>query len=119
MGLFDNIKNAIGNAAVELKNDYEVAMTKDLNTLCEEYKQMKLMDPKRTSISMSINEKLNDLSDDELEDFYEVIKKAGSLFKEHPAKNIVEGVLVERNIYVRMEDGTVCRNGLFRRKRRK
>ena len=117
MGFFDNIKNVIGNAAVGFKNDYEAAMTKDLNTLCEEFKQLKLMDPKRASMGMAINAKCKLLNNDELEDYYEAIKKSGSIFKEHPAKTIFESELVERNIYVRSDNGTVSRNGLFRRKR--
>lgn len=119
MGLFDNLKNAAINAAQELKEGYEEANAKDIMTLCEEYKELKKLDPKRASISLVIRDKSGELDNDALEDLYDELKKMGSFFTPHPAKKIIEDELVERNIYIRkMGEDTVVRNSAYKRRKK-
>ncbi len=110
MGLFDNLKNKISEAAVGFKEGYDIAMTKDIYQLCDELAFYKELDPKRVPIGMAISAKCEQLHDFDLEDLYEYYKKQGKLFKKHPAEKVIIDSLVKRNIYIRNDDGTYTRN---------
>ena len=110
MGLFDKIKNTVMGAANDVKNAYLEAQAMGLEMLCEAMKDLKRMDPKLLGYRQALNEKCQAMTDDELEEFYAYIKKQGNILKAHPGKEAVESVLVDRNIYVRDEDGTLTKN---------
>ena len=54
------------------------------------------------------------MDDEQLEEFYKAIKKAGSFLKEHPAQDAVETVLVERRMYLRNDNGTITKNHAYK-----
>ena len=110
MGLFDNIKKAVQNAASDLQAAQAQADALDLYTLCDMLKDLKKLDPRNLVYRQAIKDKCSVLPDDDLEAFYARIKKAGTIFKQHPAQSAVEDVLVEKNMYVRHEDGTISKN---------
>ena len=114
MGFFDNIKKAVQNAANDLQAAQAQADAMDLDTLCNVLKDLKKLDPKNLVYRQAIKDKCAALPDDDLEAFYARIKKAGTIFKQHPAQSAVEDVLVEKNMYVRDEDGTVTKNSAFK-----
>ncbi|MBQ8564037.1 MAG: hypothetical protein IJ443_09155 [Firmicutes bacterium] len=110
MGLFDKIKGAVENTAGNFKEGYDEAAAMDLYELCDELKELGMLDPKMLSYRTALSEKCKVLSDDEIEEFYKFVKKAGSLLKQHPAQKVVEDVLVTRKLYIRQDDGTVVKN---------
>ena len=114
MGLFDKLKGAVMDAAQDMKGAYEEAMLMDLNMLCDAVADMSKLDPKLLAYRGAVNEKCNALSDEEIEDFYKDVKKMGTLFKKHPMQEMVEANLVERNMYVRQEDGSVVKNSAYK-----
>ena len=114
MGLFDKLKGAVQDMAEDMKGAYEEAMLMDLHMLCDAVADMSKLDPKLLAYRGAINEKCNALSDEEVEEFYKEVKKMGSLFKRHPMQEMVEANLVERNMYVRQEDGTVVKNSMYK-----
>ena len=116
MGLFDNIKSAIHNAAQGLKDGLDEAMTKDIHTLCDELKEYKELDPKRTPILMAINHKCDEINDFDLEDLYLEYKKQGSLLKKHPAEKVLVEALIKRRIYIPSDNGTITRNMFAKRR---
>ena len=116
MGLFDNIKNKINEAALGLKEGYEIAMTKDIYTLCDELALYKEFDPKKAPITMAIDAKCDQLHDFDLEDIYNYYKKQGKLLKKHPAEKILVEKLVKRHIYIKNDDGTYSRNMLAKKR---
>ena len=116
MGLFDGLKNKINDAAQGLKEGLDVAMTKDINTLCDELAEYKELDPKKAPILMAINQKCEDINDFDLEDLYLSYKKQGKLLKRHPAEKVLLEPLVKRCIYIRSDDGTVSRNMLAKKR---
>ena len=111
MGLFDKIKGAVGNLVEGFEEAYNEAAAMDLESLCDAMKEMSKLDPKLMAYRKALADKCRQMSNDALEAFYAYIKKAGSLLKEHPGKDAVEDVLVERRLYVRNDDGTVSKNG--------
>ena len=110
MGLFDKIKSTVMGAANDVKNAYHEATAMGPEMLCEAMKDLKRMDPKMLGYRQALSEKCEAMNDDDLEEFYAYIKKLGTILKAHPGKEAVENVLVDRNIYVRNEDGTVTKN---------
>lgn len=114
MGLFDKIKTAVTSAADELKVAYEEAKGMELYALCDAMKELKLLDKKMLSYRQALDEKLDVMSDEELDEFYKYAKKAGSFLKEHPAKDAVEDILVKRHIYLRQNDGTIVKNSAYK-----
>ena len=110
MGLFDKIKNTVMGAANDVKNAYHEAMAMGPEMLCEAMKDLKRIDPRLLGYRQALSEKCEAMNDNDLEEFYAYVKKQGNLFKTHPGTEVVENVLVDRNIYVRDEDGTVTRN---------
>ena len=110
MGLFDKLKGAVENLAQEI----EVATAMDLRELADVMKETKLLDPKMMAYKPVFKDKCEKLEDDEIEEFYKEIKKAGSFFKTHPGKEVVEEVLVERRMYVRNDDGTITKNTAYK-----
>ena len=110
MGLFANIKNKVMGAANDMKSAYDQAMVMDLETLCDVMTDLKRMDPKLLGCRQALSEKCQAMTDDELEELYAYIKKLGTILKAHPGREAVENVLVERNIYIRNEDGTLSKN---------
>ena len=116
MGLFDKIKSAVMNAADNAKAVYEEAAAMDLESLCAAMKELKLIDPKLIAYRAALNNKLDAMSDQQLDQFYGWIKKQGNILKKHPGQETVENELVRRNMYVRdEEDGTISRNMSYRR----
>ena len=111
MGLFDKIKGAVSNLAEGFEEAYNEAAAMDPEGLCETMKDMGKLDPKLIAYRKALADKCRQMSNDMLEEFYAYVKKSGSFLKEHPGKNAVEDVLVERKLYIRNEDGTVTRNG--------
>ena len=112
MGLFDKIKGAVGNLVEGFEEAYNEANAMDLETLCSAMKDMGKLDPKLMAYRKALADQCRRMNNDALEEFYAYIKKAGSLLKEHPGKDAVEDVLVERRLYIRNEDGTVTKNSL-------
>ena len=110
MGLFDKIKGAVMGAANDVKAAYHEASLMSLESLCEAMKDLKRMDPKMLGCRQALSEKCQAMTDDQLEEFYAYIKKLGTILKAHPGREAVENVLVERNIYIRNEDGTLSKN---------
>ena len=51
-----------------------------------------------------------EMDDRAAEELYEKIKKAGTLLKQHPAKETVEDALVDMKLYIRNDDGTLSKN---------
>ena len=116
MGVFDKIKGAVVNAAGNAKAVYEQAAAMDLESLCAAMKELKLIDPKLIAYRAALNNKLDAMSDQQLDQFYGWIKKQGNILKKHPGQETVENELVRRNMYVRdEEDGTISRNTFYRR----
>lgn len=116
MGLFDNLKNKVVGAAVDLKNNLEELSMKDILTLCSEMKELKPLDSKNMVYSMAIASKCEALHDFDLEDLYLYLKKQGTLFKNHPAEKVVLDELIQRNIYIKSDNGTVSRNMLAKKR---
>ena len=114
MGLFDKVKDAVVNAAEGFKADYEEAMSLDIYAQCDAMKAMKLFDKKLLGYRQALHDKCETMEDDQLEEFYKYIKKAGSFLKEHPGKEVVETVLVDRNMYIREKDGTIVKNRAYK-----
>ena len=85
MRLFDKIKSAVMNAADNAKAVYEEAAAMDLESLCAAMKELKLIDPKLIAYRAALNNKLDAMSDQQLDAFYGWIKKQGSILKKHPA----------------------------------
>ena len=110
MGLFDKIKGAVGNLVEGFEEAYNEAAAMDLESLCNAMKDMSKLDPKLMAYRKVLSDNCRQMNNDALEDFYAYIKKAGSLLKEHPGKDAVEDVLVERKLYIRNKDGTVSKN---------
>ena len=116
MGLLDKIKGALNNAVEGTKAAYAEASAMDLETLCAAMKEVKSPSATMLGYQQAFRQKLDVLTDDELEGFYDYIKREGTIFKAHPGRSSVEDLLVERNIYSRdEEDGTIHKNfRLFR-----
>ena len=104
------LKGAVQNLASEL----ETASAMDINELGELMKQTKMFDPKQLVYQQAYKENCELMEDDELELFYKEVKKAGTFLKDHPGKKLVEEVLVERNMYVRNDDGSVTKNSAYK-----
>lgn len=119
MGLFDNLKSKIENVASDLKENIEEMDAKSITTLCDEIKELKSVDPKKITLSMSIAAKCEGLDDFDLEDLYLELKKQGTFLKKHPAEKVVLEELIRRNIYCRSDDDTVSRNMLAKKRPRK
>lgn len=114
MGLFDKVKEKVGDMAVEFKANVEEASQMEIYELCNAMKEMKMLDKKLPAYSSVLNSKCKELGDTALEDLYKQIKKDTPFLKTHHAKAPIETVLIERNMYIRNEDGTVSRNMLYR-----
>ena len=110
MGLFDAIKNMVANAANTAKEGYNEAMNMDPRTLCNQLKDLKKTDIKFVTYRSVLAGKLDDMDDEALDACYQEIKKQGTFFKQHPAQEVLEDALVQRNIYNRDEDGVLSRN---------
>ena len=95
-----------------MKEGYDEAMGMDLGELLDNMSEMRKLDPKFLSYQGALKEKLSMVSNDELEEIYRAIKKTGFVLREHSAQNAVEDVLVDRNLYIREEDGSLTRNSL-------
>ena len=114
MGLFDKLKNAVENAVGGFEEAYEAASAMELEALCDAMKEMGKLDPKILAYRQALSDKCAMMSDNQLEEFYQFIKKAGSFLKEHPGKDAVEKVLVDRRMYLRNEDGTIQKNHAYK-----
>ena len=116
MGLLDKIKGALNNVVEGTKAAYAEASAMDLETLCSALKEIKTPGPTMLGYKQVLRERCNAMTDDQLEEFYDYIKRQGSIFRAHPGRDTVEDILVERNIYWRdEEDGTLHKNmRLFR-----
>ena len=114
MGLFDKIKSAAENAAGNLKEGYDEAAAMNLDELCDNMKELGMLDPKMLSYRTALADKCRVLDNDEMEEFYKKIKKAGSFLKQHPAQKVVEDILVDRKIYIRRDDGTLEKNSALK-----
>lgn len=110
MALLDKIKGAVENLGQEI----EAANAMDLRELADIMKQTKLLDPKMMAYKPVLKEKCHMLDENEIEEFYKEIEKAGSFFKAHPAKEVIEDVLVERRMYVRNDDGSISKNMAYK-----
>ena len=91
---------------------YSEAAAMDLESLCDAMKEMSKLDPKLMAYRKALADQCRQMNNDMLEEFYAYIKKAGSFLKEHPGKDAVEDVLVDRKLYIRNKDGTISKNGL-------
>ena len=109
MGLFDKLKDAAKNAATEMKSGYEEASHMDIYELCECLKGLGKLEPKYMMYRAALSEKCHEFTEEGIEEFYRYILKQGTLLKRHPAQDVVEDVLVDRQLYVRNEDGTVSK----------
>ena len=114
MGLFDKIKGAVENAVSGFEEAYEEAASLELEALCDAMKEMGKLDPKILAYRRALSEKCERMTNDQLEEFYQYIKKAGSFLKAHPGKDPVEKILVDREMYIRNEDGTLSKNGAMK-----
>ena len=114
MGLFDKIKSSVKNTAQGMKDAYEEADKMDIYELCEVYKEIGKLDPKALAYRTCLAQKCNGMRDDDLEEVYINLKKAGKLLKQHPAKEVVEDELVQRQMYIRDEDGIVTKNNMYK-----
>ena len=114
MGLFDKVKEKVGDLAVEFKANVEEASKMEVYELCNAMKDMKMLDKKLPAYTSVLNHKCEQLGDTALEELYKQVKKDTPFLKTHHAKAPIETELVRRNMYVRHEDGTVNRNMLYR-----
>ena len=114
MGLFDKIKGAVVNAAGVMKQGYAEASVMGPEQLCDVMMDMKKLDPKMLAYKQALRDKCSAMSDEDLERFYTYIKREGGIFKTHPGQEAVESVLVQKNLYIRNEDGTLTKNSKFR-----
>lgn len=110
MGLFAKIKTAVQNAAGDMKAAYEEASAMDLEPLCSTMMDMKKLAPKMLMYKKALQDKCQAMTDDQLEQFYAWIKKQGGILKTHPGQESVESILVDRDLYSRNENGTICKN---------
>ncbi len=110
MGLFDKLKGVAENTASNFKKNYDEAMLLSADQLCNEMTDMSKLDGKYMPYSAALSEKCTAMENDQLEEFYQYVKKQGSLFKKHPAQETVENVLVDKKLYVRKDDGSVVKN---------
>ena len=114
MGLFDKLKNAALNAAENFKDGYDEARAMDIYALCDELWNLPKLDSKAVGYSAALREKCEAMTDEDIEEFYGYTKEAGTFLKNHPARDIVEDVLVERKMYIKDKNGNLTRNGLFK-----
>ena len=116
MGLLDKIKSAVTNAAGNAKAVYDEAAAMDLESLCAAMKELKLIDPKMIAYRAALNCKCGEMNDQQLDQFYDWIKKQGNILKRHPGQETVENELVRREMYIRDEEtGTIHKNHSYRR----
>ena len=114
MGLFDKVKEKVGDLAAEFKTNVEEADKMEVYELCNAMKDMKMLDKKLPAYTSVLNSKCKLLGDTALEELYKQVKKDTPFLKTHHAKDPIETVLVERHMYIRNEDGTISRNMLYR-----
>ena len=117
MGLFDNLKMKVVGAANDFKKGIDELSCKDIVVLCNEMKELKSLDSMNMSYSMVISDKCEQLNAFDLEDLYLSLKKQETLFKKHPAEKIILEELIKRNIYIRIDEDTITRNSLAKKRK--
>ena len=110
MGLFDKLKENIGNAMETAKEGYGEAVQMSIEELLDKMKDLGALDPKMLVLQSALQEKLDDYTPEGLDELYKAIKKQGGLLKKHPAQKFIENYLVDKRLYTRQEDGTLTKN---------
>lgn len=104
MGLFDKIKQKVGDAMDAHQTAYEQGMTQDIPALCATLKEAKGIE--LTGYKAAFKAKCEVIDSKELKKLYREVKRGLSLKKNHAA-DVIEDILVARGVATRNEDGTV------------